>query len=815
MESMMNSFNSPESVILNQLFGVLNDALSSGAGNLSELMYKLGSGAMKIAATLLVHRLYAASTKGGMFSVSSLIRWVMIKLFYRAKHLNILDERDRLIMQSFTALIQPPSPVASDANVIKDKAAITPPPPSEEHPMSNSVSGLPMYLDKHGVKDYVLYYLPYFHTEFVGELEREANDVLTGQQVVQTVCIDTAGKVYTPLDLFASNNYLKLDRIVHGYFRRHTESRMITPPIIVLNSMPGIGKSHSAHFLAMRNKYSEVRHISLIQPVHSVRPFPAIIKDLMDKRSVGTTVIYFDELDKYVEIYTYYSFHTSNKADVMDTDYDSHVRKTKHTILMTIAELNNNFTNFPKGVVFVFCSNNFHTLFDGLDESQSMHTESIKTRFTFIDFEMCDSQEFKRYINEYNSRLISEDIKYTQEQMSECLSRVRDDIYITYRDIQILHTKCEYDLNGLVDSVNQGVIHRPLKTNTIASPSNHFSPTQNNKEPTPLVVPPKRVSVEERRQIRSNLREVCMKARSVIHKHSKATEDECVHSVLEILAGYDVIEMMEMKHTDMNMIIDDGDGPMRAYKDHEFTLLHEVCANGRYKLLEHIISLGVDVHMEGSNGETALTTIISGLSLYLSFEKRQNAYKCIDLLMNAGCEITKQTKTMYYPLSYIDGGYSHFEKNDVDMLMSFVRREKPTSFPAVAFFVSFESGADAIRECVQMGYDVHGYSDYVPTLHSVLDRVCITQKTFLDVFKALVECGYNIGKETGTFQTTLAIRNEQKLISAKDAILQSLTYLIQNGLPTTLQLEGKVVTIDEVQGITQTGKEIYTALMGN
>jgi len=59
------------------------------------------------------------------------------------------------------------------------------------------------------------------------------------------------------------------------------------------------------------------------------------------------------------------------------------------------------------------------------------------------------------------------------------------------------------------------------------------------------------------------------------------------------------------------------------------------------------------------------------------------------------------------------------------------------------------------------------------------------------------------------------IRNEQKLISAKDAILQSLTYLIQNGLPTTLQLKGKVVTIDEVQGITQTGKEIYTALMGN
>jgi len=99
-----------------------------------------------------------------------------------------------------------------------------------------------------------------------------------------------------------------LDDVVHTHFITHRDTSMVTPPFIVLNGVGGLGKSLSAGFLAHQRKYGEVRHYSLIAQNMVTRSFSSIVNEVMSTRTPHSTAIYFDELDKYVDMYTRYAY---------------------------------------------------------------------------------------------------------------------------------------------------------------------------------------------------------------------------------------------------------------------------------------------------------------------------------------------------------------------------------------------------------------------------------------------------------------------------------------------------------------------------
>ena len=104
--------------------------------------------------------------------------------------------------------------------------------------------------------------------------------------------------------------------------------------------------------------------------------------------------------------------------------------------------------NFP--ILFV---NNFQSKFEGLEKTQF---NSIKTRFTSIDFEKCDKSEIIKYLKVFNSKLINTQYYYEEDHLNRTVNRIRDDIKMTYQDISIYHIRAQYDIEKLVDFINEG-----------------------------------------------------------------------------------------------------------------------------------------------------------------------------------------------------------------------------------------------------------------------------------------------------------------------------------------------------------------------
>lgn len=306
---------------------------------------------------------------------------------------------------------------------------------------SITISGIPIYLEKEGI-EYLLYSIPWIHDKFMQELDNLTQEVIKSRSGIDTVCKDASGKTFVPLDLFASNNYIKLDNVISSYFDIYSETKMVIPPLVVINGVPGLGKSHSSHYIARLGKYGEIRHIDLTSSGMVNKSFSAIVSELLSKKTNVTTIIYFDELDKYVNLYTQHAYTSksagkmeekgNNMDQIVGDNYENFAIAVKKSVITTITQLNNNFTNFNSGVVFVFCANNFSTLFDGIDQT---HVNSAKIRFTFIDFEKCNKEEFIRYIRVFNDKVKSEKFKYSEERLNECIYRINPHLSITYRNI--------------------------------------------------------------------------------------------------------------------------------------------------------------------------------------------------------------------------------------------------------------------------------------------------------------------------------------------------------------------------------------------
>lgn len=729
MDSLISN---PDSVILNQLFSILNETFQC-KGEWRTLLHTMGMGMLKLVASYCIHRL----VKNG--DVWKVIRFVMLRMVYRKRLLNKENAHDGALLDEFASLTKPAVTKSTTTTEPSDMESVW-------------VSGLPIYMDKEGM-NMALYSLPFIHTSFVEQLDEKANAEISEAVVVHSVIRDSAGKDYKPLSLFASNNYINLNNVVHRHFTVCKDTNMVTPPLIVLNGEGGLGKSNSSQFLAEQGKYEEIRHISLISQNMATRSFPSIITEITAKRTPHTTIIYFDELDKYVDSYIQNTYSASRKKQneevVVDDSYVVFASETKKSILMAIAGLSDTFTTFPRGVIFIFCSNNFHTLFEGID---STHVESIKTRFTFINFELCGRDELLRYITTFTERITIPELKYTNEYLIGAFQRVRPNLAITYRDIQKLHSLAAYDVNVFVELVNKEVYNPLISTPPkVYTPNSTLPPQVLQIVPLQVATIPLENSREMREQTKKNMNNIILELLKSA-SNDDISDGDYYKLFIEKTAGINLVTLAEKSLPEEYVLAADG-----SLLTENSCILHGVARHGRVEVLEHLIKSGVDVDVEDQqNDELSIAEAIRDVMSTTNIVKREKIKRCVHLLLDAGA-VFLSNNAIAYRFIHTQPGLSDpsNERWIIEVLDKVCAIEpiKPTSHTIIGELARSAYSAGLIRYFAnQHGLlpDEKGYIYKNASLCRVLAIMEYSKDDYFPVVQALVECGANAKEQYET-----------------------------------------------------------------
>lgn len=507
----MSFIPTTDTVIINKLFSMVESFTYEHSLRVN--LQKLFGGSIKL---ILVYGLYFIY-KYGIESITSSWKGLLWRLIYKRL---IIDKSKQSIFKA-------------DSQVVYENV-------------------FPLYFEKED-SNHVVYHLPYIHDSTINKLKTE----LMGPLDHKTLFIENDKKINLPLNLFPSNNCLALEELLDGYFEVFHHSRMVSSPLILINGKPGLGKSDSRYYLASLNKYDEIIYYNLLDLTN--KSFSSIITALLNKESTKTTVVFFDELDKYIELYVRYMFKLekrgknsnggSNMDEIVDTDIQHFRVDVKENIIQTISNLNAGIHNYQNGIAFVFCANNFETVFDGLRQK---HITSVKTRFTFVEFKECERSELIRYIRTFNDRLKGTKYWYDDNRLGQMLRRLKDDVRITYRDISICHNKARYDIEKLVQCINDGVYNPLLEYTCVEEENSRVKVCDEMKEAEPLMVVDRRMGeIEKIREEQKSKDQLAKEIYWMIEGREDATEEdlpddeEALTKMIEMSKGYNLMEIVE------------------------------------------------------------------------------------------------------------------------------------------------------------------------------------------------------------------------------------------------------------------------------
>ena len=415
--STLNSLASwtSDTMVLNELFKVINNSFSCKDGY-QALFKTICSGTLKAIIVFMVQ--YLVKNPG---IVLSAFRHFIIKLIYRRLQISTADDLHK---------------------ILKNEIVID---PKSTEPASITMRGLPIYYSVNGSHS-ALEYCPIIHESFLKEMTSLAQKESIQMENKTTILRDAKRRVFNPLTMFPSNNYKRLDKIIDNFFKVVRLTKMFKAQGILIDGEPGLGKSRSSDYLASLGKYGEICYINLSVTELLKKDFNVIMNEVIPKKITGPMIFCFDELDKFLSYNIEYSFQTQKEYN----DFESYRRLKKQTFLYELLEVLE--TNlFDEGVVMIFFSNNFNTIFEDVDP---VHFHSLRTRFAPIRFERCNKAELIEYIRYFNNRVRGSELYYEEARLEALFDRIRDDFSLTYRSINHCHIGAGYDIEKFVELVN-------------------------------------------------------------------------------------------------------------------------------------------------------------------------------------------------------------------------------------------------------------------------------------------------------------------------------------------------------------------------
>jgi hypothetical protein len=308
-------------------------------------------------------------------------------------------------------------------------------------------------------------YVPILHDETIQILEENAIQTkkLEAQKLPIIRDLLQKDKIFQALDMFPSNNYTKFHSILETFFNVVKTTGLHSVCGISIDGPPGLGKSRSCDFIAKKCIYDQIYYLNLSLPEYQMIDFKKIVNQILAiPNDRGTTIVYIDEFDKYLAHVIKISFMKSASASASSSSKSTSTRKAaadtassfaqyesivKEMILSEVLRLFET-RSFHSGIVFVFCSNHFNTIFQNVDMT---HFNSLKDRFTSITYEPCRKEEIQRYFRYFELKLGHP----FGEEKEKLLETIRDDIEITFRWLFHLHVQAGYDLSTVIKLINQ------------------------------------------------------------------------------------------------------------------------------------------------------------------------------------------------------------------------------------------------------------------------------------------------------------------------------------------------------------------------
>ena len=459
MEYLNQFSSSPETLITKEIISIISTITCSSEKKISikRLLFNsfrnVFSGSWKISILLFVTYL-VKNPKILLEILGKILKF----LFYKKVYLKFSVPKENVIGSSIKSEIDRFSASENEGSEEKN---------GKKYGSYAIINNLPLYCQKQE-NEYELEYFPCFQSSYVNRItENVEKDFQTIIDSKKPVYKTYDGKSIEITNLFPSRNNKLITSIISTLFRVSSKTRsFFTFGILVRGSeeygkeitSEGYGKTASLSWLISQGVCD---HGILLEMNKNLDvSFDDILKKIFSFSPNGKYVIYIDELDKYLDSYIKNKYREACKKPKDLKKEDAFVPPEKQEFMQTEKEA---FLgkllglietrHFKDGVVFVFCANNFNTIFEGVNMKQF---KSVYKRIKKVQFRRCDTEEFKDYCRWYNESLKGDEVLYiSEEELEVHLQKVKKDLCIPLREIFFSNVEACFNFEDLVRIVNE------------------------------------------------------------------------------------------------------------------------------------------------------------------------------------------------------------------------------------------------------------------------------------------------------------------------------------------------------------------------
>lgn len=259
--------------------------------------------------------------------------------------------------------------------------------------------------------------------------------------------------------LFPSKNYTELVKIIKSHLSVAKIVKSYTVLGVLIDGQPGLGKTKFADFAVEQKLAGSVYKVDMTTMLKY--PFSEALDRMYHSVEIVTdTIFMIDEIDKYVDFR-------------LDLEYDQEVKASqKHAKDEAVALPNSEYfkqqqkvaflydmlsilerDGLDQSVVVIFCSNNFHSIFDGVDLT---HHKSLYDRFMKVNFKECDHEEIINYLIHYNEMFKTSEFE-RDLNVGVLQNSLRKDVNVTHRTLHHISIKSRYDAFQMIELLNNHV----------------------------------------------------------------------------------------------------------------------------------------------------------------------------------------------------------------------------------------------------------------------------------------------------------------------------------------------------------------------
>lgn len=276
--------------------------------------------------------------------------------------------------------------------------------------------------------------------------------------------------------LYPSKNYTNLVSVIktHTAVAKLVKSYSVLG--ILIDGVAGLGKTKFADFAVEEKIVGNVYKVDMTTMLNT--PFSKAVGSIYHNIDIVTdTIFVIDEIDKYLDVRitkeisiedqhkekkknkALASLKEDDKPQPEDNQGDEESIDTKKLIERIKTEFLYDMLSILErdglgfSVIVIFCSNNFCSIFEGVDLT---HHKSLYDRFMKIKFKECSQIEIIDYMLYYNEQFRATEF-YLELDKENMKSLLRDDISITHRTLHHISIKAKYNAYEMIKLLNNYV----------------------------------------------------------------------------------------------------------------------------------------------------------------------------------------------------------------------------------------------------------------------------------------------------------------------------------------------------------------------